>query len=42
MTRPINWRTYAKTLEIYLGLDADEVAALVHRAVLIALHTRRV
>jgi len=41
MTRPIDWRTYAKTLEVVVARDADEVAALVHRAVLIALHSRR-
>ena len=40
MTRPIDWRTYAKDLEIIVARDADEVAALVHRAVLIALHGR--
>jgi len=42
MTRPIDWREYAKILEHLVAQDADEVAALVHRAVLIALHTRRV
>ena len=41
MTRLSDWRTYAKDLEIIVARDADEVAALVHRAVLIALHSRR-
>ena len=40
MTRPIDWRTYAKTLEICLGRDADEVAAIVRKALLIYLHSR--
>jgi len=41
MTHPIDWRIYAKDLEVVVAMDADEVAALVHRAVLIALHSRR-
>ena len=41
MTRLSDWRTYAKDLEFIVAMDADEVAALVHRAVLIALHSRR-
>jgi len=40
MTRPVDWRTYAKDLEICLGRDSDEVAAIVRKAVLITLHNR--
>ena len=40
MTRPIDWRTYAKDLEICLGRDADEVAAIARKALLIALQSR--
>ncbi|OHE67186.1 MAG: hypothetical protein A2Z99_04320 [Treponema sp. GWB1_62_6] len=40
MTRPIDWRTYAKTLEIYCRLNADEVAAIVRKTLLIALQSR--
>ena len=40
MTRPIDWRTYAKTLEICLGRDADEVAAFVRKALGIYIHAR--
>ena len=39
MTRPVDWRTYAKDLEICLGRDSDEVAAIVRKAVLITLHS---